>query len=254
MPSPLSVWLRRPRWIKHWITRMPTASVICSFDFFPPRQTLCCRCYTAMQRAVPSRSCSPASPPGPFCVTLPSGIAVLEDRSGHAYCQRRAGSVSDAWQLMNHCESGANRLPSHLKWAESFSYRPTPSFPILKKNQNQPLFVLSHLAEANGVSFPINCKYICCARCHLIYALLIKHRLWFNKSIQQSCSKPLWAKSFLMLNVSLSNLSYFSISSLKTLIIKNEEGNDHKERLKNFNRIFEIIIALHYREQCLLIN
>lgn len=57
-----------------------------------------------------------------------------------------------------------------------------------------------------------------------------------------------------MLNVSLSNLSYFSISSFKTLIIKDAEGDDHKERLKSFNKIFEIITALQYREQCLLMN
>lgn len=47
-----------------------------------------------------------------------------------------------------------------------------------------------------------------------------------------------------MLNVSLSDFSYFHSSSFKMLIIKNVERDDHKERLKNFNNIFEIIIAL----------
>lgn len=54
-----------------------------------------------------------------------------------------------------------------------------------------------------------------------------------------------------MLDVSLSNLSHFSISSCKALIIKNAEGDDHEERLKNLNKTVETIIALHYREQCL---
>ena len=199
-----------------------------------------------------------SSPSGSFLCHPAWWHCCLGDCSGHTFWQSQAGSVSDAWQLMNHCESGTNWLPSSLKWAEYSSHRPTPSFPIYKKRLT--LFVLPHQPASrstslNGVSFPIrNCNYICRAWHNLMYVLLIKHRLWFNKSIQQFRSKPLWAKSFLMLNVSLSNLSYFSISSFKMLLIKNAEGDDHEDRLKKLNNIFEIITALHCREQCLLTN
>lgn len=38
------------------------------------------------------------------------------------------------------------------------------------------------------------------------------------------------------------------------MIIKNAEGDDDdEERLKNLNKTVETIIALHYREQCLLL-
>lgn len=42
--------------------------------------------------------------------------------------------------------------------------------------------------------FPVgSCIYLLCS-VHLMCVLLIKHRLWFNKSVQQSWSQPLWAK------------------------------------------------------------
>lgn len=63
--------------------------------FFSPKTILCCCCYSAMQLSIPSWSCSPASSPGPFYITLPGGTNVLEDHSGHAFCQSQAGSISD---------------------------------------------------------------------------------------------------------------------------------------------------------------